>query len=133
MGGLEVKDQPLHSSLWDEVRTPPRVVEGGLEGGGGGGDGKRCGWRYGNRDGDGDRGGGDDRDGNNEDVALEEGGGTGAGGLPGGVAGGGGYMTDSGIYPQGGKGLPQNRPIVGGMKVIDGECKYMLHSLHRLP
>ena len=84
---------------------------------------------YGDRGG-GDRGGGDC---NNGAVTMKEGGGTDAGGLPGEVAGGKGYMTGGGTYLQGHRGLPWNRPSGGGVEVGGGDSQSMLHSLHHLP
>ena len=95
VGDLEVEYQPLWRTLRDEGRAPPGVVEGGSEGGGVGRGGDRYVGREGDREGDRDRCGGDDGDGNNGDVALAEGGGSGAGDLPGGAYGGGCHIKGS--------------------------------------
>ena len=142
VGGSEVEDQPLWRSLWDEGGTPPDVVKGGSGGGGGGGirvrNGGRDGGRDSNRAGDGDRGGGDegrrdDVDDGDGNVTLAEGGGAGAGGLPGGSSVIGCHMESSGNDPQGGRGLLKNRPSGGGVEGGDSDYQSLLHSLHRLP
>ena len=141
MGGSENEDQPLQRSLKDEGRTPPGVVEGvsKVRGSGGSGvrdvriDGGRDSYRYGDIDA-GKDGGGDGRGERGDgDLVLAEGGGSSAGGLPGGACIVGGHMADGGPDTQGSRGLLRNRSSGGGVEGSDGDSQLPLQILHRLP
>ena len=99
------------------------MVEVGLEGGdrgrSGGGDNRRYRSRDGDRNGDrgsGDGGGEDDGDGNVGAVIMVYSGGSGAGGLPGGAAGGRGHLLGGGSDTKQGRGISHHRPNGGGVE-----------------